>query len=265
MNEDAASPTSLKKVKSKIIILPRDIFKQVIQYLNDDEIYEIRSVSKLFYCSYFNQLVDLPQSLLSKFNVERAVRLAMMGRIFYNVEYLNVDIEIDVTIEQRYFPKLKHLRIYESDVNEISCTLINSFHSIRILHSKLWYYMPRWVSCDVLPNLEKFIWDGGLHGARFSELGVFPKVKAIIFKGYCPSWVSVDMKIYFPSLSTITFYQNAIDDYFWSMIKIDCQMYSDDNIYWHGPAKYKLAQERHNVPFRDAVQKLRSQGVTVLL
>jgi len=77
--------------------LPTSVQRKIISNLSDEDLWLRRDLSRTFYRSFFEQKVvqgkrfnsaDWDPQMSRKFHCYRAIRLANMGRVFKNVEYL---------------------------------------------------------------------------------------------------------------------------------------------------------------------------------
>jgi len=91
-----------------------DIVVQTIMcYLTDDDRFLLREVNMLFYNAYYTHAVD---DFNVTFNFERAIRMAMKGRVFHSVEVLRVcsgeaPRNALSNITATSFPNLKRIRV----------------------------------------------------------------------------------------------------------------------------------------------------------
>jgi len=105
----------------KSFILPHTVMERITKCLSDDDLFRFREVSILFYTAYYEQAVTCTkfptadafefQYKGATFNALRALRLALHGRRYPNVEYLdahqeNMSSELIMTISQYNFPSL---------------------------------------------------------------------------------------------------------------------------------------------------------------
>jgi len=100
---------------TKVYNIPLDIRRKIIGYMGDEDLFQARSVNRLFYCGFYEQRVTEKDA--RKFNFFRALRLAeRKGRVFKNAEYFFVqhfgyNSVTDSFLNQLHFPALNFLDV----------------------------------------------------------------------------------------------------------------------------------------------------------
>jgi len=79
---------------AKNVDFPDELIRHITTFLNDETLFVLRGTSLMFYDAYYGQSVKKEagswECARRKFRAVRAVRLAKMGRVFPNVEYLDM-------------------------------------------------------------------------------------------------------------------------------------------------------------------------------
>jgi len=95
--------------------IPYDLLQKLSEYLNEDELFEVRGVHRIFYRAFYE--LRLGVETQTAFNFRRALKLAQMGRVFKNVEFfyweMNVghEYKIPECLNPLHFPALYFLEI----------------------------------------------------------------------------------------------------------------------------------------------------------
>lgn len=231
---------------SKFRHLQSDLFRKVTDHLNDDELFELRSLNRIFYASFYEQRVVTLKS--REFNFVRALWLAKMGRVFKKLEYFcyksnNGNLPLTF-VTSFHFPKLKYLDVRGS------CEFLPRISSIRILRLAV---EPRNSFCsNVFPNLEKLILASKFINEKV-KIGSFPKLRIVEFESYIDNWWKHFTKNKYPSLIQMTFYRQGM--YEWWGDSIDPV---------EEETAFEAALELLEIGFQTGVQRLRSQGVPII-
>jgi len=194
--------------------IPEDLLLKLTNYLDDEELFEARLVSRIFYGAYYEQRVTVETSI---FNFARALKLAKMGRVFKNLEFFwlqrgEIDSLTVANLNPLHFPSLIFLDVswgdYENGDNYSESDDIPgnpNIRKVRITDSGA-----HWLNGERFPNLEELIW------AKDEDLefmpGRLPKLRSIEFQCLVVDWDEIT-KDNFPALEKVTFnYQPIIDD-----------------------------------------------------
>jgi len=96
--------------------IPDDIQRKMTEYMTDDELFGARSINIIFYAAFFEQRVISRKS--RKFNYNRALQLAGMGRVFKNLLYFwtegTNDDDFSRYFNTNHFPKVEFLDVTEN-------------------------------------------------------------------------------------------------------------------------------------------------------
>jgi len=228
--------------------LPSVLQRKITSNLDDEDLWLRRDFNRIFYRSFFEQKVVPDKNfdftmwgknaqMSKKFNCDRAIKLANMGRVFKNVEYLIIFERRTMAFPNNLnFPKLRFLDLFDSE-----CTFSSSIQSLRKLRWDRQAPQSRMFH-DVFPNIEEMIIDGP--PCYPSEIGKFPKLRVVQMIGYIHDWTDILTIENYPLLRKISFYYYGLASYF---------SYQEDQ----GGREY--------ADFYAAVRKLRAKGVTVVL
>jgi len=105
-----------------------------MEFFTDEEQFHIRGLNLSFYNAYFTQNGN---TIDSKLNFPRAVKLAAHGRVFHSLQILIIECGkvpsgMLRSITAAYFPKLEHIRATNGTDNEMwwpSCAVANLCHT----------------------------------------------------------------------------------------------------------------------------------------
>jgi len=83
--------------------------------MTDDELFGARSINNIFYVSFFEQPVTSRRS--RKFDYNRALKLAGIGRVFKNLDYFSTEgtnyHDFNRYFNLNHFPKVEYLDVTE--------------------------------------------------------------------------------------------------------------------------------------------------------
>merc|ERR1719397_1309478 len=95
--------------------IPHDLLRKLSEYLNEDELFELRGVNRIFYRAFYE--LRLGVETQTAFNFRRALKLAQMGRVFKNVEFFYWEMHVEhgykipECLNPLHFPALYFLEI----------------------------------------------------------------------------------------------------------------------------------------------------------
>jgi len=135
--------------------IPADLQLKLTEYLEDDELFEARTINRIFYRGFYEQKVV---SKTRNFNYSRALKLAKIGRVFKNLEYFQLSIGYTVSsafaknLNPLHFPAFHHLDLEIDTMGCVDDIPINpNIRKVRIRASVFAVDIKRF------PNLEELI------------------------------------------------------------------------------------------------------------
>jgi len=126
--------------------LSDDVLMKVLEFFDDDQLFECRVLNSICYFAYFNQKI-IAKAGIDSFNSLRAVSLSKIGRIYPNVEGLfllseNMTANMAQAITRKAFPRLEYLAI-------------SLFHIHNVKHSGIKFLLLDDANTDLNPITQK--------------------------------------------------------------------------------------------------------------